>query len=288
MTDIGGLIYVLNSIGNLLNRPDYIKDALYLATLISDNQIKNDTSYDLLSGSAGIILVLLSLYQTTGHADLLKTCKIAGNHLIEAAQPMAQGCSWGEKKLCGLAHGNAGIAYALFKLGALAKTTLYLKTAMQALEYERSCFSKQHGNWPDRRESPPSYTMCAWCTGAAGIGLSRIYIRKYYMDAGIENEIAAAKNATLAHLVGRSDHLCCGNFGRIAFLWALDPSDKTAHQLASKLVHNFQKSGSLCCHPKLPQAKLNPGFMQGIAGIGYLLLQMSHPENLSNFPLVLE
>jgi type 2 lantibiotic biosynthesis protein LanM len=277
MTGLGGLIYVFSLLG-------HTKDALYLASLINQKKIEADTNFDLLLGSAGVILVLLSLYEKTGEKSVLEKAKEVGNYLLAKAHPAKEGLAWGEKDLCGLSHGVAGISYALFKLSAFSKESAYSNIAKKALEYERSCYAPQYNNWPDLRYGKEVYDVFTWCHGAPGIGLSRLYIKKYYSDAMIDQEIAHAIQATISHMIGSVDHLCCGNFGRIAFLWEAGQREIAGKQTAL-LVQRFKEKGNFRFFEGMSEELRNPSFMRGLSGIGYFLLKWT--KSGEKFPQIL-
>src|SRR5262249_32922965 len=82
--------------------------------------------------------------------------------------------------LTGFSHGAAGIGWALIQLGSLVDDPVYIDAGRRAFAYEARHFDEAEQDWYDLRTSPggarPDGTLFAnaWCTGAAGIGLSRI------------------------------------------------------------------------------------------------------------------
>jgi len=77
-----------------------------------------------------------------------------------------------------------------------------------------------------------------------------------------------------------------GHFGRISILWdaakkLASPGLQTIAQKATaSLLERFERTGTFCLFRDLPAQ--SPGFMQGLAGIGYLLLRMTKEgEHLS-------
>lgn len=288
MSGIGSLIYVFGSLGKLLKRPDYIENAKYLVSLIERKKIEEDSSLDIISGSAGLILVLLSLYEKASEKEILDLANHAGNHLLSKGQPMDGMMGWETmegKCLTGFSHGAAGIAYALLKLYEKTKEKKFLDGAKKGFAYENSLYSKEKQNWPDLRQEG-NFTSCSWCHGAPGILLSRIYSLKEIRDTdAIEKSIGITKENIEANL----DHLCCGNFGRISIL--LD-AGKILHrkdliEIAKKqtglYLERYKQKKTFYLYFDLPEGIQSPGFMQGLSGIGYELLRQTQAgEGLPN------
>lgn len=234
---------------------------------------------------------LLALYQTTEEASILEKAIACGQHLLtqqinEPGSPPA----WqtlGEKYLAGFSHGAAGIAYALLRLYSITDDSRYRDAALAGLEYERSVFSLSKANWPDLRglspDGSPTFPI-QWCHGAAGIGLGRLGSLDIVNTPEIEQEIAIALQTTKAQGLKAIDHLCCGNLGRIELMLMAAKQynrldwQKIALQQATNVVARAKKSGSYKLFSNLPNSVFNPGFFQGISGIGYEFLRLANPH----------
>ncbi len=75
----------------------------------------------------------------------------------------------------------------------------YLEGALEGIEFERSVFSVEHGNWPDLsagRGPDPSGFPVKWCHGASGIALGRLGCRRIADSPGLGDEIEAGLAAT--------------------------------------------------------------------------------------------
>lgn len=122
---------------------------------------------DVIYGSAGAILALLSLHSVTGEDAALATAAQFGRRLIKEAIASPAGLAWRSHAaavpLLGFAHGTAGIYCALTRLakavaafgglGALADE--FTQVAAAALAHERACFDPAEQNWPDLRTPEP-------------------------------------------------------------------------------------------------------------------------------------
>ena len=179
-TGLGSIIYALVKIGQFLGDETLLTEARVLADSIAPEMIAADQQLDIISGAAGTILGLLSLYQVTHEVSILETAIACGQHLLDQ-QVRVNGApkawrTFNERPLTGFSHGAAGIAYALLRLYNATQEQNYLEAALEGIEYERSVFSEKHTNWPDLRsfEGRDPGFLVQWCHGAAGIGLGRL------------------------------------------------------------------------------------------------------------------
>jgi lantibiotic modifying enzyme len=186
-----------------------------------------------------------------------------------------------EFPLTGLAHGNAGIAYALLTIAERTADVRFQEGARAAIRYEREHFCPERRNWPDLRSSG-SFAN-AWCHGAPGIGLSRLCSLPLLDDQLLIEEINAALTTTLSDGFGGCHILCHGDLGNVDILlhaaailgeprWKLH-----ARQHAARVMETAKKSGWNC---GLPLGVESPGFMNGLAGVGYALLRLTDPARV--------
>lgn len=299
MTGVGGIIYGLFQTGKLIQEPNLIDLSLELLATLEERHIKEDTLLDIIGGSAGLLLSLLSLYQHSGTAQALSLAKFCGHHLCERAVKVGlEQVTWKTLKgatLTGFSHGTAGISYALMKLAHFTQEQRFLDYALRALAFERSHFCHKKGNWSDLRYSPPTYTTVQWCHGATGIGLGRLAALPYYEEAAFHQEIEVALKISQQHLIGDLHHLCCGSFGRIAFLQDASKVLKGNHSDLDSLIWRacttiFSPSvgGQSRLEIKTDQHYYNPSFMRGTAGIGYTLLRLLDHSHTLPQALILE
>ncbi|MEI6455684.1 MAG: type 2 lanthipeptide synthetase LanM family protein [bacterium] len=288
---LSSLIYSLVRIAGFLSDPSFVDDAMMVAGIIDRELISRDKIYDIISGSAGCILGMLTLYKETSEREMLEKAVFCGEHLVQNVSFASDG-TFGWKTMPGLmpggfSHGSAGIAYALLKLYEATGEIRYRETAEKAILYENRLFSSIHGNWADIRSfswstDEPRF-MNSWCHGAPGVGLARLAGSPLLNNETISANILAAKNTTLKAPLRYADHLCCGNFGRIEFLLrcAREGNDlqlrKVVYEMAGRVIRQAEKKG----HFYLFSAKddfFNPGFFQGVSGIGYEMLRLAFPE----------
>jgi type 2 lantibiotic biosynthesis protein LanM len=299
----GGIIYTLTHLAVLWNQPTLLTEAEKIVPRLP-NLIQEDKQFDIISGAAGCIASLLSLYRYQPSDSTLAVAIQCGDHLIAQAQPMKQGIGWDSgmpkvEPLTGFSHGAAGIAWALLELASVTGESRFETTARAAMEYERSHFLPDVGNWPDLRNfadtllaDKPDMPTClnAWCHGAPGIGLARLRSLMYLDDARIRSEINTALKTTLAQGFGGNHSLCHGDLGNLELLLQAslildDPHWNTqVDRFAGIILESIQKHGWLC---GVPLGVETPGLMTGLAGIGYGLLRLAAPERIPSV-LVLE
>lgn len=291
-------IYGLMHLSNIWEEDELLDEAIYLLDKV-EPLIEKDVLYDLLSGSAGTILVCLRLYSLTGEKKALDIAEKCGRHLLKNAQPLEIGCGWsfnigaGHEPIAGLSHGSAGIAWALIELTHVTKDDRYLEKALQTIEFERTLFNEEEGNWTDtrfleKREELGLGIPVQWCHGAAGITLGRLMIQKYYSDPKIDIEIKVGIDTTLKTGFGGSHCLCHGDFGNLEVLLSsgMRLNDEylkgKAYEFGTKSLLDAKQDGWFC---GIPQEEETPSLMLGLSGIGYGLLRLANPDKVP--PVVL-
>lgn len=261
---------------------------------------------DLIGGLAGTALALLELARALDDASLLDSASTLGEHLLaragaEGSLPRRQ------PRLCGLGHGASGTALALLELGTALEAPRFADAARSELEYERSWFSRAHGNWPDLREldrarleagARPGHPVF-WCHGASGIGLVRLRAYALTGDEGWLAEAAAAIDTASASMLravtlpdgapAGIDLSLCHGVGSVAELHAVaaettgdDEHLTHARRLVRLAVHGRDADAGALRLPDeipcgVPGGGETPGLMVGLAGIGALLLRLADP-----------
>ncbi|MBD2449030.1 type 2 lantipeptide synthetase LanM [Nostoc sp. FACHB-152] len=286
---LGSIVYTLVQSSQFLQEHILLKDAQQAAALITPANIASDRKFDIVSGAAGAILGLLSLYSYIPDPVVLEQAVTCGYHLINHRSVSSSGYrAWAtldEKLLTGFSHGAAGIAYALLRLYAVTQDTMFLAAADEAIAYENSVFSPTAQNWPDFRGDKPVF-IASWCHGAPGIALARLGSLNILDNDGIRQDIDIALQTTQKFAMHDIDHLCCGNFGRMDVLLVAARQLQRPELLeivqkqAAWAVNRAEKTGSYQLFSSLLRGTYNPGFFQGTSGIGYELLRLAYPNLL--------
>jgi len=262
---------------------------------------------DIINGSAGLICVLLAASGGERRAELLDAAVRHGEHLLRAATKTDRGWSWdtlgmpGERHLLGLAHGVAGIAYALVALAESTGLREYRAAADEALRYERSYFSATEGNWPDLRSfaqpgpsgEPPC--MLAWCHGAPGIGMARLALHQLAFDASSVLDEAETAIRTTSATLGQASSgmgnfsLCHGDGGNADLLLfgadvlARPTLRAQAEAVGMRALDRYERAG-MPWPCGVMNAGETPNLLLGLAGIGYSFLRL---HNSADIPTVL-
>ncbi len=231
----GGLIYALTHLGVLWNDAALLDEAEALALRLGP-EIERDEHSDIIVGAAGFLMALLGLHQVRPSDPLWQLALRCGERLLERAQPMERGRGWvvaitGPTPISGMSHGAAGIALALLWLARQSGDERFRRTALAALEYERSLYSPRHRNWPDLRQGAKEMAeemagpgeeglyVCSWCHGAPGIGLARTaglpFLDDLSESEAVRDEIRVAVETTLAEGFGKNHCLCHGDLGNL-------------------------------------------------------------------------
>ena len=226
----------------------WVSDARFTA------MVRNDKRLDLLGGTAGLLLALLSWYPAAGTQQrpvYLQAATLCGEHLLSLAkrEQKADGehLSWPIHSaigLSGLSHGGSGFAVAFAALYKATGDAVWLDRALGALRHEARLYSAERLNWRDLRNFTPKdasqesleegmgkvrYFGVSWCHGAPGVALARAALLRMVGDelptterARLSADLDAALATNLRALqlqdADMLDDLCCGSAGRIDIL----------------------------------------------------------------------
>lgn len=178
---------------------------------------------DVVSGTAGLILASLAAADESGDSRWLDRATDLARVLAARADRRPWGWSWpsgedGEPGLCGLAHGCSGVAWALAELGARTGSDEFGEAVREALQYERSWFDRERGNWPDLRLTDSGAAIRSfpawWCHGAAGVGLVRLRLWELGLaDLTLLAEAGASLRATFSEAAAPLRAGQVGDFG---------------------------------------------------------------------------
>jgi type 2 lantibiotic biosynthesis protein LanM len=288
-----GLVYLWLHLAALWHQDDLVPEALAMVPAIVAAE---DMENDVLAGAAGVIPVLLHLYDATGDRDVLAAAGSIGERLVAAAEPLAAGLGWRTsvdraRPLGGFSHGASGCAWALAELAARLGDERLRAAADQGLVGERLAFHADKGNWRDLRgidDDPPGSSprfMVAWCHGAPGIGLARARMLRHGDDETLREELRVAVRTTANLGFGGGHSLCHGDFGNLELLREaeaiLTPEElpRLSGRFAAGLLDNVMRRGWRC---GVPMEVETPGLMVGLAGIGCGLLRAARPSLVPN------
>ncbi len=277
---LGGLIYVLSHLAALWGRPDLVTEADALASRLPQ-LIAADDDCDVFGGAAGCILALRSLHQCLPSDRLAAVAVQCGDHLLRTCQ-RTDGIEWPRargkrRRSAGLAFGDEGIAYALLELhqwtGIERFRTVGLDAQKATVEQQRLGDSLEHTHGEE--------TWTTWCQGTGRIGLSRLCCSvSRTRDPISRADILAVADAIQERGFGWNHSLCHGDFGSLEFLAraaiVLD-DDNLARQVRHRAA-GILGAVEQHCRCGTPGGVETPGFLAGLAGIGYGLLRTARPD----------
>lgn len=286
---VGSLVYGFTKLAELLEDDRYDRAARRSASLLTPDRFAEDSVFDTIGGSAGGVLGLLALHERTGASAALERAVVGGDHLLDGRIEADGVRVWlttnDERPVAGVSHGIAGIAYALFRLADATGETRFRDAALESIEYERERYSPERQNWPDLRLLTDSDFVPGWCSGRAGIGLTRLEMSVLDDDESLRADARRALRGFEPRTLHRRDHPCCGNAGRVEFLFragrTLDRPDyrERARELAHGVVRRTEsgESGRFTV-PWQTSRWYNPTFFTGEPGVAYTLLRVTNPD----------
>ncbi|MBV9931135.1 MAG: class IV lanthionine synthetase LanL [Alphaproteobacteria bacterium] len=256
-------------------------------------------SPDLYVGTAGRLRVHLLLWDETGDPAAMAAAVAAGEALVAAADPVADGTiSWSipdgyeqmsGKTYLGYAHGAAGIADALLDLFDATGRADFLATAQAAARWiaDHALPALPDGsgvNWPVTAGEDASGAY--WCHGAAGIGVLYLHAAASGALPGAA-ELARRAAATVAVSTRMANPTQChGLAGSIEFLLDCYQSFSEPFYLAqarefARLLGAFasESAGGLLWPSESP-TDLEAAYLTGSAGIVPCLLRLAQPQAL--------
>lgn len=292
----GSQIYSLTVISQLLNQPQLLQEAQCLAENINLSWIEQDKTWDVMGGTAGLIIVFCNLFNLTKNTKYLDLGITCAKYLLAKREinPLTNFPLWNnehfQRPLTGFAHGAAGFAYAFLQLYQLTNYPEFKETAEQCIAYENLFYKPEHHNWLDTRQLDPSSLITSWCYGAPGIGLARLGILPILSNDIILNDINNSLKTVKSYSGNHFDHLCCGEFNFIETLLTAsinlkEPELKEcAYTKAHSLMQKFQQQNG-CFFEEDKNTMFNHyqnSFFRGQSGIGYTLLRLIYPNLLPN------
>lgn len=294
-------------------------DALVEAALLNVANVANAQPAvphsDIISGSAGLICMLVSLSLKFEKPEFLDVALRHGEFLLKSAAKSDQGWSWKtidnpvHQNLTGYGHGVSGITCALAELYRITRDERFAAAVHEGLRYETNTFSADEGNWHDHRinatDDERSIFMVGWCHGAAGIGMARFRLLELGFDtASIRSDLETATQTTLARLSysdgleGLHEFCLCHGLGGNSELPLLlserdaPPVHVNRQQLILKVdlvaragIELFEETGIPWPCNRASTGE-SPQMFNGLAGVGYFYLRAFAPAQVPSVLLL--
>lgn len=275
-TGIGSKIYICYNVYKITNNKLYYKKAHKMLAKI---KLAENCSKDFATGTAGLIVVLLNIFEKEQDKIWLEKAELLGKDLYQSL------IKENDNLLTGLAHGFSGFAWALIKLGIVTSKQEYIAFGMKLIQKENMYYTPSEYNWVDLREE--NQYLSYWCYGAAGISLSRAKIQELLNHDNniiIDDLLNGIKNIKTYKC--KSSSICHGTFGNIDILLEIGKIKKMdsliclAKDFANTELTYIQNNGIILGDDSYI---MDYSFMQGLSGIGYSLVRLAN----NNYPSVL-
>ncbi|HDR7958063.1 TPA: type 2 lantipeptide synthetase LanM, partial [Bacillus cereus] len=230
----------------------------------------SDKHFDILGGSAGLILTAVKFYQINpNYKILLKVAENLGDYIVNNMQTHNEFVYWKahdtlnlEDSLKGFVHGLSGQLLAFYKLKGILKTNKYDRVI--------------HGIHKSEKMSMSEYEYTdSWCKGFSGMGISRIKILESYQNEDIQSDLIFFKKQILSTLHENSDYcLCHGLMGKLDFLLELENGgmlERNEKQIVMKVTNNFLNNFDI--------EDFNPHKIALFTGLGSILYFLQRLED---------
>lgn len=288
------LAYLYAFLYNQTKDKSMLKQSLDIISQYKD-MILDNTSYDIIDGLAGVLIVILNIYELSKDKELEELSIGIGQDIIKNIQIEKDAAYWkkggdNELMIAGFSHGLSGVTYALSRLYKLAGYKEDISIIDNLIHIENNYYNDDIENWIDlRREDNSSLdeTPIHWCHGAAGIGLSRLKCKDIINTS---NDIEKAlKIVRKKGLYCDSDCLCHGNLGNMELLLEGYKENGNANLYNEAINRTKEIIRKSKCRKEgykngVGQEFDSPGLMLGLSGIGYGMLRLLKP---TKYPSIL-
>lgn len=192
---------------------------------VSERAIENDRSYDVISGSAGHILLTISMMKEDPIPGAIDVVGRLADHLMRSRVDI-DGPGWrlnpNNIPVCGFGHGRSGTALALLEAGRILDRKDLRIAAIEVFEAEHRLRGQLPSEgWPDLRnlrDSDPRPSPTGgpfWCSGLEGIALSRAAALQIEDHPVLRDDLEFCLAGLRESNLSRRHHLCCGVAGRL-------------------------------------------------------------------------
>jgi type 2 lantibiotic biosynthesis protein LanM len=282
---IGGLAYVLLQLANLVDRPDWLGEAIKMLHKAA-KQAARSSEFDIISGQAGLIVAAIAVYRSTNDAALIRRLRPLAHKLGQLAiSPRKRAESLLPMKAdAGLAHGRAGIAFALLRWAEATGDDSFRAIPTELIRFDLESIDAMRLEPPELKQAhEQNASHIGWCRGWLGAALSTLQIKS--SPESIKPNRARYQRIAdeiISYGVERPLCLCHGALGHMEFLATatergalhnIEPADEWRRLLLARLL-----SGEWIADEA--HSLESPGLMLGLAGTGYALLRARYPQRI--------
>ncbi len=274
---LSGYIYVYSKF-YLLTGDEDMKEAVLDGLSRMKKIYHRDTSYDVISGSAGAVKVCISLRthfigEIRDKAD--EMIRLLADHLVKNYTAAAGGeISWrsgiNDHMYTGYAHGSSGIEEALASVYEIYPSEEIREVLDKSHRFMKMMYNRERHDWKTVF-GKDSYS-CAWCHGGPGILFSKMrQLREGLIPENVSEELMNSLSSMKERALGNNICYCHGDIGNLEMIRHI------AKLLGDEGLERACRSTFEELVPRIPEyiekrQLLSYGFMLGLSGIGYALL----------------
>ena len=287
---LSGYLYVCSKVYQCTGNIFYlqlVKEGLQLLGQI----YARDTNFDMISGSAGALKVLLSIEKTIEEEEIQAICgeeiDLLVQHLYDHAIELENGgIAWksglNDHIYVGYAHGSCGIEEALSSVYEQHPGEKIMKMITASGKFVDSQYDKNMENW--RSVKGRDGVSNAWCHGAPGILYTRVRQMEVFGDnPELQRDIRRALVSSIKYGLGNHICYCHGDIGNLELIKYAAKAMGDG-ELVRMCDHTYAKI-ALSFEEYITTRKILPyGLMLGLSGIGYSLLR----QISENVPSILQ
>jgi type 2 lantibiotic biosynthesis protein LanM len=282
---IGGLAFALMQLASLVDRPEWLGEAIRMLHQAA-RQAGRSSQLDIISGQAGLIVAALAVHRNTGDAALIRRLRPLAQKLRQLATAPAKRAEslLPTKADAGLAHGRAGIGFALWRWAEATGEDGFRETATELIRFDFEAIDAMRSEPSELQTRERTVPHLGWCRGWLGAALSVLQAKP--APESIKPNHGAWVQRIADEIIGFGVEgplcLCHGALGRMEFLATAaergvldnpDAADEWRRLLLARLM-----SGEWVAD--YTHSLESPALMVGLAGTGYALLRASHPQRL--------
>ncbi|HEY4139179.1 MAG TPA: lanthionine synthetase LanC family protein, partial [Casimicrobiaceae bacterium] len=307
-TGLGGAVFVLEETHRATGDGKYRDAAKQALGLIHGQAVKStlgaewqgpSATNDIISGSAGIGLLLLWADQMIGDQESRALALAAGRRLMDIGLPEKGGTKWAMSNGAttfypNFSHGTAGVAYFLATLLKMTGERSSLAGAIAGAKYLQTIADTSDGGFKVFHHEPGGENLyyLSWCHGPAGTArlyhrLAQITGRERWEEvarAGAKSIIDSGAPEKQSPGYWNNISQCCGNAGIGEFFIALQrraPNAAYQSMIDRVRANTLARATADGDGLKWIQAenRVSPtdlaaqtGYMQGAAGVGSFYL----------------
>ncbi|WP_419893122.1 type 2 lanthipeptide synthetase LanM family protein [Oceanobacillus kimchii] len=273
---VGIFVYLYTYLGKLWGNKELLKRAEAVTIDICNRfiQSKNPLKSDFISGLAGLLKVVINLYDNYPTNEV----KICLKHIYQRLKTncilLLKNKLESDEIYTGFAHGYSGIAYALSTYVKYSdEKSETIDIVLQLVRKEDEYFVPSANNWKDIRKNNKELSPTFWCYGPPGIliGRTKLQIELPYLS-NQDLMIEEALQGTLQVSEYNNHSICHGLFGNLLILKEFH-SLRENHIVAHKIEELRKGMESSFINASYDEAELL-GLFLGEAGFGYGMLKL--------------